>query len=30
LLRPPVFGNGSTSDFSGFARVISAKSDTVL
>jgi len=29
LLRPPVLGSGSSSDFSGLLRVISAKSDTV-
>jgi hypothetical protein len=30
LLRPPVLRSGSSSDFSGFDRVISAKSATVL
>ncbi|CAB4676781.1 unannotated protein [freshwater metagenome] len=28
LLRPPFFGNGRTSDFSGVERVISTKSAT--
>ena len=29
LFRPPVFGFGTTSDFSGVERVTSAKSDTL-